>query len=87
LEFGLDQNYPNPFNPVTTIKFALPVSGNVNLSIYNSIGEKVVTLANQYYDAGYHQIEWKADKYSSGVYYYRIEAGVYNSVKKMMLIK
>ncbi|MDY0083639.1 MAG: T9SS type A sorting domain-containing protein [Ignavibacteriaceae bacterium] len=86
-EFSLDQNYPNPFNPVTTIKFALPVSGNANLSVYNSLGEKVETLVNQYFDAGYYQVEWKADKYSSGVYYYRIESGNFNSVKKMMLIK
>ncbi|HQI41038.1 MAG: hypothetical protein B6D44_14695 [Ignavibacteriales bacterium UTCHB2] len=86
-EYSLEQNYPNPFNPVTTIKFSLPVSGNVNLSVYNSLGEKVETLANQYFEAGHHQIIWKADKYSSGVYYYRIEAGNYNSVKKMMLIK
>ncbi len=86
-EFSLNQNYPNPFNPVTTIKFTLPVSGNANLSVYNSLGEKVETLVNQYFDAGYYQVEWKADKYSSGVYYYRIESGNYNSVKKMMLIK
>src|SRR5690606_13668894 len=87
LEFSLEQNYPNPFNPVTKIKFALPIAGNVDLSIYNSIGEKVETVTNQFFEAGYHQLEWKADKYSSGVYFYRIESGSFSSVKKMMLIK
>lgn len=87
LNFSLEQNYPNPFNPVTTIKFALPVSGNVNISIYNSLGEKVETLTNQFLEAGYHKIEWKANNYSSGVYYYRIESGKYSDVKKMILLK
>ena len=87
LNFSLDQNYPNPFNPVTTINFALPVSGYVNLSVYNSLGEKVETLTNEFLDAGYHKIEWKANNYSSGVYYYRIESEKYSDVKKMILLK
>jgi hypothetical protein len=85
--FELYQNYPNPFNPVTKIKFALPVSGIVNLSIYNSLGEKVETLTNQNYKVDYNQIEWKANKYSSGVYYFRIEMDNFSSVRKMLLIK
>jgi outer membrane protein assembly factor BamB len=87
LSFSLEQNYPNPFNPVTTIKFALPVSGNVNLSIYNSLGENIETLTNQFFEAGYHQIELKASNYSSGVYYYRIESEKFSDVKKMLLLK
>ncbi len=87
LNFSLEQNFPNPFNPVTTIKFALPVSGNINLSIYNSLGEKVETLTNQFLEAGYHKIEWRANNYSSGVYYYRIESENFSDVKKMLLLK
>jgi len=87
LNFSLEQNFPNPFNPVTTIKFALPVSGNINLSIYNSLGEKVETLPNQFLEAGYHKIEWRANNYSSGVYYYRIESENFSDVKKMLLLK
>ena len=83
----MEQNFPNPFNPVTTIKYALPVSGNINLSIYNSLGEKVETLTNQFLEAGYHKIEWRANNYSSGVYYYRIESENFSDVKKMLLLK
>ncbi|MFZ1517833.1 MAG: choice-of-anchor D domain-containing protein [Ignavibacteriaceae bacterium] len=87
LNFSLEQNFPNPFNPATTIKFALPVSGNVNISIYNSLGEKVETLTNQFMEAGYYKIDWRASSYSSGVYYYRIESEKYSDVKKMLLLK
>jgi outer membrane protein assembly factor BamB len=87
LNFSLAQNFPNPFNPITVIKFALPVSGNINLSVYNSLGEKVETLINHFFEAGYHQLEWNASDYSSGVYYYRIETEKFNDVKKMLLLK
>jgi outer membrane protein assembly factor BamB len=87
INYNLEQNFPNPFNPITVIKFALPVSGNINLSVYNSIGEKVETLTNHFFEAGYHQIEWNASDYSSGVYYYRIETEKFNDVKKMLILK
>ena len=83
----LRQNYPNPFNPITTIKFAIPVSGNVKLSIFNSLGERVETLENGFVEAGFHKVNWDASKYSSGVYYYRLESENFNSVKKMIVLK
>jgi len=87
LNFSVDQNFPNPFNPLTTIKFAIPISGNVKISIFNSLGENVETLLDKFFNAGYHTIDWNASKYSSGVYYYRLESGKYSEVKKMILLK
>ena len=86
-EFSLSQNYPNPFNPSTTIKFALPKSVRVTLKIYDALGSEVETLINKEMEAGYHQLDWNAGKYSSGMYIYRITAGDFNSVKKMMILK
>jgi hypothetical protein len=86
-EFSLSQNYPNPFNPSTTIKFALPGQVRVSLIVYDALGSEVETIMNKEMDAGYHQIEWNASRYSSGVYIYRITAGDFTSVKKMMILK
>lgn len=85
--YALFQNYPNPFNPSTTIKFALPESGKVSLEIYDQLGQKVETLINEEYQAGYHEYEWKAIQYSTGVYFYVIKSGGYKAVKKMLLLK
>jgi len=85
--YALEQNYPNPFNPVTNIKYAIPVSGNVKVAIYNSLGERIETLVNGYLESGYYKVNWNAGKYSSGVYYYRLESENFNSVKKMILLK
>jgi len=86
-KFALKQNYPNPFNPTTNIKFDLPKSSDVELSLYNILGQKVMTLVNQKMQAGYHQINFDARNLASGMYIYRIKAGNFVSVKKMMLIK
>jgi hypothetical protein len=86
-QYSLSQNYPNPFNPVTMIKYQLPMTSDVNLSIYNLLGQKVANLVNKKQQAGYHQVEWDASGFASGVYYYRIEAGEFQDVKKMILIK
>ncbi len=86
-KFSLEQNYPNPFNPVTAIKFELPVSSNVEISIFSSIGEKVETLTNKYYKSGYYQLEWRTDKYSSGVYYYQLKTKDFVETKKMILLR
>lgn len=86
-QFSLEQNYPNPFNPSTTIKFALPANSNVKLVVFNSLGQVVSELVNTKMDAGYYSINFNASSLASGVYYYRIEADNFTSIKKMMLIK
>ncbi|MCP4360457.1 MAG: T9SS type A sorting domain-containing protein, partial [Chloroflexi bacterium] len=70
----LFQNYPNPFNPKTTINYQLPMLSNVELSIYNLLGQKVATLVSKQQSVGYYQIDWDASGFASGIYYYRIEA-------------
>jgi hypothetical protein len=86
-EFKLKQNYPNPFNPKTIINYELPMTNFVDLSIYNSLGEKVATLVNKNQNSGIYQVEWDAGYLSSGIYYFMIRAGEFQSAKKMMLIK
>ncbi|MCW8803914.1 MAG: T9SS type A sorting domain-containing protein, partial [Ignavibacteriaceae bacterium] len=86
-EFALYQNYPNPFNPSTTIKFALPEKTNIELSVYNSLGEKVADVLSSELSEGYHEVEFSASNLSSGIYFYRLESGNFVSVKKMIIIK
>lgn len=91
-EFELSQNYPNPFNPVTNIKFSLPENANVNLTIYNMLGQKVKTLLSGEQEAGFYTVRWDGtnelgSRVSSGIYIYRIEAGKYTSTMKMNLLK
>ena len=85
--FSLEQNYPNPFNPTTIIKYSVPVNGFVNLGIFNVLGEKVADLINKEVEAGTYEINFNASNLSSGVYFYKLEAGSFTSIKKMMLIK
>ena len=85
--FVLDQNYPNPFNPSTTISYALPTGSNVKLVIYNSLGQEVRTLVNGFKDAGIHKINFSALNMTSGMYFYKIEAGSFTQVRKMILLK
>jgi hypothetical protein len=85
--FALKQNYPNPFNPSTEIAFDLPKSSNVNLTIYNVLGQQVETLVDSRLDAGAHVVTWDANRYSSGVYFYRITTENNVETKKMMLLK
>jgi hypothetical protein len=86
-DFSLGQNYPNPFNPSTTINYSLPISGNVKLTIYNSIGSKVATLVNEYKPAGTYSVNFNASNLASGIYLYRLESGTYSAAKKLILIK
>jgi flagellar hook assembly protein FlgD len=86
-EFALMQNYPNPFNPSTTIKYDLPVDSHVALKVFNILGQEVVTLANGEQKAGYRSVEWNANGVASGVYFYRLEAGNFTSMKKLLLLK
>ncbi len=86
-EYSLEQNYPNPFNPTTKIEYSIPSQGFVNMTVYNSLGQKVATLVNQVVNAGQHSINFNAANLSSGIYFYRIQAGNYVDVKKMNLLK
>jgi hypothetical protein len=85
--FLLGQNYPNPFNPETNIDYALPVDGMVSLEICNMLGQLVTTLVNEYQSAGTYSVTWNAASMPTGVYFYRINAGEYTAVKKMILMK
>jgi len=85
--YSLSQNYPNPFNPTTTIKFGIPKAGDVSLAVYDILGRKIAELINGNLTAGYHTVNFNATNLASGVYFYRIEAGDFVSVKKLMLLK
>jgi len=85
--FSLFQNYPNPFNPVTKIKFNLPKGSNTKLAIIDILGKQVNILADQYLRAGSYNIEFNASDLSSGVYFYKLQAGSFTDVKKMVLTK
>lgn len=91
-EYSIEQNYPNPFNPKTNISFALPVSGNVSIAVYNVLGQEVKSLVDQPMEAGHHTITWDGtnnggSQVSSGVYFYRITAGTFTESRKMMMLK
>ena len=86
-DFLLAQNYPNPFNPTTRIAFDLPSDCEVELSIFNVLGQKVETLIGRELVAGHHTITWNAASVPSGVYYYTITAGEYTATKRMILMK
>ncbi len=85
--FALDQNYPNPFNPTTTISYSIPQALNVELTVYNVLGQRVATLVSGMQNAGVHEIQFDATRFASGMYLYRIAAGDHVSVKKMILMK
>jgi hypothetical protein len=87
-KFSLFQNYPNPFNPKTMIKYQLPITNYIDLSIYNILGQKVLTLVSQKQKAGYYQVEWNASGFSSGIYYYQLNTDEgFAQAKKLLLIK
>lgn len=86
-EYMLFSNYPNPFNPATSIKFAIPERSFVKITIYDLLGREVERLFQENLDAGNYKLNWIASAYSSGVYFYRIEAGEFSDIKKMMLVK
>ncbi len=91
-EFALLQNYPNPFNPETEIRFALPQASHVVVKIYNLLGEEILTLVDEQREAGYHKVRWDGrDKngklVASGVYLCQLQAGTFNEVKKMSLLR
>ena len=85
--YELSQNYPNPFNPVTQINFSIPKQSVVTLRIYDVLGKEVATLVNENKPAGFYTVDFNASDLSSGAYFYRIEAGNFTDIKRMMLIK
>ncbi len=85
--FLLSQNYPNPFNPSTIIHYQLPGKGFVELGIYNTLGQKIVTLVSEEQTAGFHKVEFNGHDLASGVYLYRISVGNWHEVKKMVFLK
>ncbi len=85
--YALDQNYPNPFNPTTVIEYSLPNQKPVTLKIYNVIGQEVRTLVNQVQAAGKYRVKFEGASVASGVYFYKLEAGEFSQVKKMLLLK
>ena len=92
-DYNLLQNYPNPFNPSTKILYSLPFASNVTIRIFNSIGENIITLVDNFLPAGNYTVDWNAAQYASGIYFYSLEAipsdgnQIYHSVKKMILLK
>ena len=86
-KYMLYQNYPNPFNPTTTIKFDLPEASQVNLNVYNILGEKVISLSNGFLEAGYHSVIFNAANLASGTYIYILQAQNFANTKKMLLLK
>ncbi len=85
--YKLEQNYPNPFNPQTRISYSLPTDAYVVMKVYDVIGREIATLVNGYQEAGYRSTEFNASNLPSGVYIYRLQAGNFSAVKKMLLMK
>ncbi|MGH2575846.1 MAG: T9SS type A sorting domain-containing protein, partial [Ignavibacteria bacterium] len=86
-EYMLMQNYPNPFNPSTKITYALPKAGNVKLAVYDILGKEVAVLVNEFKQVGRFTVEFNAKNLSSGAYFYKLEAGDFTDVKKMVILK
>ena len=85
--FSLYQNYPNPFNPTTNIKFDIQKTSATKLIVYDALGREVATLVNEKLKAGSYQVDWDGSNYTSGVYFYKLTAGDFVEVKKMLLVK
>ena len=85
--FRLSQNYPNPFNPTTHINFRIAKAEKVTLEIYNITGQRVATLINSDLKAGEYTVDWNAQRFASGIYFYHLKAGSFTQTKKMILVK
>ena len=86
-EYNLAQNFPNPFNPSTIISYQLPERGNVDISIYDILGNLITKLVDREMEAGYHNVSWNAKNLSNGVYFYTIRSRDFVSTKKLLLLK
>jgi hypothetical protein len=87
MDFKLGQNYPNPFNGQTIIEYSLPIQSDVRLTIYNCLGEKIDEIINLYQDIGNYQVIINSSDLPSGIYFYRMTAGKYSDIKKLVLLK
>ena len=85
--YSLYQNYPNPFNPSTTIRYEIPERSLVTIKVYDVLGNEVETLVNEEKQSGEFEVEFNANNLPSGIYFYRLKAGVFNETKKMILLK
>ena len=85
--YTLAQNYPNPFNPSTVIEYSVPVGGDVSLKIYNLLGQEVRSLVSTVQPAGRYTVHFDAGSLSTGVYFYRMQAGAFTQIRKMVLVK
>ena len=86
-KYVLEQNYPNPFNPTTVISYSIPTASNVTARVYDVLGNLIITLVNQNQEAGNYKINFSAGELSNGIYFYKIQAGIFIAVKKMLLLK
>jgi Secretion system C-terminal sorting domain len=86
-QFRLDQNYPNPFNPTTVIGYHVPVRSDVTLKVFDILGREIATLVNEEKNAGLYKVTFDGSRFSSGVYFYRIQAGAFVAMKKFVLMK
>ena len=87
IEFLLLQNYPNPFNPSTKIQYSIPQTSQVQISVYDILGNEIETLVNEEKLPGTYELTWYAEGLPSGVYFYRLQAGSFVYMKKMILLK
>jgi photosystem II stability/assembly factor-like uncharacterized protein len=86
-EYSLEQNYPNPFNPSSTIRYGLPRTTHVTLSIYNVLGQEIAVLVRDEQPAGFHEVRFDAGSVPSGVYLYRIQSGTFVATRRLLLVK
>ncbi|MBK9331689.1 MAG: T9SS type A sorting domain-containing protein [Ignavibacteria bacterium] len=86
-KFSLSQNYPNPFNPITHLGFGILEFGLVSLRVYDALGKDVAVLVNEKLSPGIYETEFDGSNYPSGIYYYKLEAGEFSEVRKMILLR
>jgi hypothetical protein len=87
VKYSLEQNYPNPFNPVTKIKYSIPQSNSVSLTVYDILGSEIKIIVNEEKPAGSYEVEFNASDLASGIYFYRLQAGSFVQTKKMIVLK